>query len=273
MTIWDQIALLKAADAAGLAMRQDGSETKALLLKMKKSYEKALSEVFTKHFETGHLELHQTNSKPKYQSIDDPLPEEHLYSRALEFQSKVLFRPMAHAASCTFFHDWFNNENGMDGAFSSNFDAQEFSRDELQRWLSFHGVESAYQFKKVEPRIEVDPPVQQKVDTKLLATPEELLRAFGAWGLKKAWFDCLGNHGWLFEARKRVGRGGNSPRKPLFCPLMVMSGLTTQTKPRKGYRQRISVEKGWKLLKACFPLVYEANAAQAPLDEQGLKYW
>lgn len=272
MSIWDQIALLTAEDAAGLAIRQDESETKALILKMKKSYNKARSVVFAKYYETCRQELNKSDTTPTCQSLEAPLPVEHLYSNVLQIHAMLLFRPDANPASSTLFYEWYCDESGKDGAFSSNFDAQEFRREELHRWLSFHGIESAYQFKKAEAPIEVDPPVQQKVDTRLLATPEELLRAFGVWGLKETWFDCLGNHGWLVEARKRVGRGGNSPRKPLFCPLLVMRGLTTRIKPRKGFRPRISVEKGWKLLEAKFPLVYEANIDQAPDDEQGLTY-
>ena len=269
MSIWDQINLLSAGDAAKLALPGNESEAKALLIKMKKSYSKALGEIFTKHHETGHPEFHQTNFKPRYQFIDVPLPEEHLYSRALEMQSMVLFRPNASAASCAFFHDWYRDENGNDGAFSSNFDAQEFSRDELHRWLSFHGIGSAYQFKKVETSTEDDTSKQQPIDIKLLATPEELLKAFRVWGLKKTWFNCLGNHDWLLEARVRVGVGGNNSKAPLFCPLRVMIGLTTRTKPRKGSQPRTSLEKGWKLLKINFPLVYQANAHLAPDDDQG----
>ena len=63
MSIWDQINLLSAGDAAKLALPDNESEAKALLIKMKKSYSKALGEIFTKHYETGHPEFNQTNSK------------------------------------------------------------------------------------------------------------------------------------------------------------------------------------------------------------------
>lgn len=119
--------------------------------------------------------------------------------------------------------------------------------------------------------IESDTANQTKLalDLTVLATPAQLLSAFGVWGLKKTWFNCLGNHDWLLEARVRVGVGGNNSKAPLFCPLRVMIGLTTRTKPRKGSQPRTSLEKGWKLLKINFPLVYQANAHLAPDDDQG----
>lgn len=251
MSIWDQISLLTAVDAANLALPDNESEAKALFIKMKKSYAKALGEVFTKHLDTGHPELGEANSKPKYQSLDAPLPEEYLYSRALEMQSMVLFRPKASAASCSFFHDWYRDENGVDGAFSSNFDAQEFSRDELHRWLSFHGIESAYPFVKFPPSsVESVPP--EPLDTKVLATPAELLRAFGVWGLKEDWFNSPSKQSWLLAARKQIGVGGNRPKPPLYCPYEVMFGLATKTRPRNGAK-RMSQEKGLQVLRIRFP--------------------
>lgn len=269
MSLWDQFDRFTAADAATLAIQNNQSEAKALLTKIRKAYEKALSETFLKHYETGHPASRANNKTPQYQSIDDPLPASHLYSWALVLQAKLLFRPNPSEASCIFFHEWHKNETGSDGAFSSNFDAQEFSRDELHRWLTFHKIESDYQFKKVETATEDKASTHQTIDIKLLATPEELLKAFGVWGLKKTWFNCLGNHGWLLEARRRVGVGGNSSKPPLFCPLWVMLGLATQTKPRKGFSPRVSIGKGWERLKINFPLVYQANLHLAPDDDQG----
>lgn len=248
MSLWDQINLLTAGDAAKLAVPVNESETKALFIKMKKSYAKARGEIFTKHYETGHPEINQTNSKPKYQSIDAPLPEEHLYSRALEMQSKVLFRPDASAASCAFFHDWYRDENGEDGAFSSNFDAQEFSRDELHRWLTFHEIESAYQFKKVETSAADDAPTQQTIDINLLATPEELSKAFGVWGLKKTWFNCIGNHDWLLNARRRVGVGGNQSKAP-FLPTIGDDWLGHPNQTPQGFSTKGQLREGLEAAK------------------------
>ena len=269
MSLWDQFDRFTAADAATLAIQNNQSEAKALLTKIKKAYEKALSETFLKHYETGHPASLANNKTPKYQSIDDPLPVSHLYSWALVLQAKLLFRKNPSEASCKFFHEWYKDENGSDGAFSSNFDAQEFSRDELHRWLTFHKIESDYQFEKVETSTEDNAPTEKIIDIKLLATPEQLLKAFGVWGLKKTWFNCIGNHDWLLEARWRVGVGGNNSKAPLFCPLRVMVGLATRTKPRKGSPPRISLEKGWERLRISFPLVHQANVHLAPDDDQG----
>ena len=266
MSIWDQINLLTAVDAAGLAVPDNESEVKALFIKMKKSYEKALAEIFTKHLETGHPELHQSNSKFKYRSIDDPLPEEPLYSRALEIQAKVLFRTNASKASCEFFHDWYRNQDGEDGAFSSSFDAQEFSRDELHRWLTFHEIESAYPFIKSPPTtVEPVPPVV--VDTKVLATPAELLKAFGIWGLKKDWFNSPSKQSWLLAARKQMGVGGNRPKPPLYCPYEVMFGIATKTRPRNGAK-RMSQQKGWQVLRNHFPDAHYKFQAFEIADDQ-----
>jgi hypothetical protein len=266
MSIWDQINLLTAGDAAKLAFPDNESEAKALFIKMMKSYSKALSEISTKHLETGHPELNQTNFKPKYQSIDAPLPEEHLYSRALEMQSKVLFRPNAIEASCIFFHDWYRDENGTDGAFSSNFDVQDFSREELHRWLTFHGIESAYQFIKFPPT-SVEPVPPELLDTRVLATPAELIRAFGMWGLNKDWFDSPSNQSWLLAARKRIGVGGNQSKPPLYCPYEVMCGLATKTRPRNGAK-RMSQKKGWRVLRNNFPEAYHKFQALEIADDQ-----
>ena len=269
MSLWDQFDRFTAVDAATLAIQNNESEAKALLTKMRKAYDKALGETFHKYYDTSYQATQADNIKIRYQSIDDPLPDLYLYSWALVLQAKVLFRPNPSEASYKFFQEWYTNETGSDGAFSSNFDAQEFSRDELHKWLTLNEIKSTYQFKEIETPKEDDAPAEQKIDTKLLATPEELLRAFGVWGLKKTWFNCLGNHDWLLVARRRAGVGGNSSKAPLFCPLQVMRGLATQTKPRKGSRPRVSIEKGWQRLKISFPLVYQANEHLAPDDDQG----
>ena len=46
MSLWDQFELFLAVDAAGLAIPTNYSEKKALLNKMRDSYEKAVDEVF-----------------------------------------------------------------------------------------------------------------------------------------------------------------------------------------------------------------------------------
>jgi len=262
MSLWDRFDLFKAADAAGLAFPANASEARALLTKMQKSYEKALGETFLKHYETGHPERRNTGTEIKYPSFDTPLPEVHLYSRMLEMHAMVLFRPDFSSASCSCFHDWHKDETGSDGVFSCNFEAQEFSRDELHRWLTFHGIESEYTFR---PPAVVAPAPPQPLDTTVLATPTELLNAFGVRGLKKDWFNAPRKHSWLLAARKRKGVGGNRAKPALYCPYEVMVGLTTKTKPR-GEARRMRDERGWKILEHHFPNTYSKFEA---LDIRG----
>lgn len=91
-------------------------------------------------------------------------------------------------------------------------------------------------------------------DFGLLASRDELIAAFGAWGLKPAWFATPKGHQWLFKARKVKGRGQRGHVAPaLYCPYEVMNGLVSQIRGR----QRMSTEKGWKLLADNFPAVYD----------------
>jgi hypothetical protein len=189
MSLWDKLDRFSAADAAALAVPNDASEGRALLIRMQKGYEKALSETVFKHQDTAHPGVRGHGSALRYGSFDVPLPEEHLYSWALELHAKLLFRPDFHVVSCQAFHNWVREEAGSHGAFSCNFGAQEFSRDELYRWLTFHGIESAYAFKRLAPTTPVVPVAPKPLDITVLATPEDLLKAFGQWGLKKDWFN------------------------------------------------------------------------------------
>jgi hypothetical protein len=95
---------------------------------MQKGYGKALTETFLKHYETGHPEYEKSAKEIKYDSFESPPREPHLYSRISEMHAMVLFRPDLSAASCSCFHGWHKDETGLDGVFSCNFEAQEFSR-------------------------------------------------------------------------------------------------------------------------------------------------
>jgi hypothetical protein len=265
MSLWDQFDLFKAADAADLAFPGNASEAKALLTKMQMGYGKALSETFLKHYETGHPGSIKSGVENRYPPFDTPLPEAHLYSRMLEMHAMVLFRPDFSPASCSCFHDWHKDETGLDGVLSCNFDAQEFSRDELHRWLTFHGIESVYAFRP--PAVVAHAP-SEPLDEAVLATPEELVKAFGVGRLKEDWFNSPRKHGWLLAARKRVGVGGNQAKPALYCPYEVMVGLATKTRPRDK-APRMREEKGWQILRRCFP---EAHAKFAHRYDGGQSY-
>lgn len=112
------------------------------------------------------------------------------------------------------------------------------------------------------------PSATQTPDFKLLATPKQLIDAFGAFtDMKAEWFKSLKDKPALFAARKVAGRGGRETYgfDPLFCPLEVMQWLTDPK--RKTGSKRLSQNKGWQLLKSHFPDVYNKNSAASPLDD------
>lgn len=93
----------------------------------------------------------------------------------------------------------------------------------------------------------------EKVDFSLLATPDELITAFGAFtGMDASWFRKITDKPRLHEARRFAGTRGKGGTKPLFCPLAVMLWLIG---PRKVGRT-MSASKGWEMLEKHFPHVY-----------------
>ena len=104
---------------------------------------------------------------------------------------------------------------------------------------------------------------ESQVDDTLLATHEELLGAFGKWGLKKTWFDDLNSHKWLFNARKRVGQGKNL--KPLFCPFTVMEGMIHNVRKKNRLRDITA----WRTLEHKFPVVYAVFEDRDPREPTG----
>ena len=104
------------------------------------------------------------------------------------------------------------------------------------------------------------------IDFDLLATRDQLLTAFKAWGLQSAWFGDLNSHSWLKAARRIKGQGQRGHIiEPLFCPLAVMNGLSTSIRGR----DRLSQTKGWSILEHHFPQVSHANSIADPRDPSG----
>ena len=269
MSLWNKLELFSAADAAGLVTGDHKSETKALLNQMRDAYENAVGETFTKHYEITHPLSQAYPKQVQYHSLTDPLPEGLLYSRALDMQTRLLFRPHPEEVSYKFFNEWYNNHTDKNHAFSCNFDVQKFDRKELQRWLAFHDIESDYPFVRAGSPAAANPPSPEPIDLAVLATPAQLLGAFGQWGLKRGWFNEPRKHPWLLAARKQPGKGGNKPIAPLYCPYEAMIGLTTQSRPRNA-AVRTSKEKGFKLLERFFPAVYAKFEIMAPDADQSL---
>lgn len=113
--------------------------------------------------------------------------------------------------------------------------------------------------------VELNVPSGSYLDYAGLATPDELVAAFGGFGLKRSWFNDLKSRQWLLGAGKVLGQGQRGRRRePLFCPLEVMIGLV-----EKSRKSRLSVNAGWRILEHKFPAVYAANSVGDPRDPPG----
>lgn len=157
-------------------------------------------------------------------------------------------------------------------------------RAELCRWIEAMGLPSAYDFRepsrndhaKHAPMPDVDSasnettpapqavPVAQPeaIDFGMLATPEQLINAFGNFtGMRKDWFDNLTDTPRLLAARKVVGTGGKQHTPPLFCPFEVMQWLIDKKRKKGG---KVSAEKAWQLLQGNFEKVYNRHSVGDP---------
>lgn len=100
----------------------------------------------------------------------------------------------------------------------------------------------------------------------LLATPDQLFDAFGAWGLREEWFADLNSHKWLLNSRKVKGRGQRGQViEPLFLVFSVMTGLMKNVRKVK----RLSDDTAWRVLAHKFPKVYAAFQSHDPRDPSG----
>ncbi len=257
MSLWDGVKLLSAADAAYLAIPKDEPELKALLTRMRDSYERAVAEVVSKRFELSHPNALGNKKFVRYYSLDDPLPEGLLYSRALAMHVTRIFQPNPSEISIQSFYDWCKNLSGKTSTSSCKFEIQKFDRDELKRWFDFHQIVSAYDFVRINDPPPEDSSGTEPLDVSTLANPDRLLEAFSRHGLHKAWFDSPKSHSWLLNARKKIGVGGNRSKPPLYCPYEVMLGVTTQIRRGSDAPPRLSEETGWSVLKHHFPEAFE----------------
>lgn len=96
----------------------------------------------------------------------------------------------------------------------------------------------------------------------LLATPAELIGAFGAFtGMTKTWFNSPKDTPQLLAARHTAGQGGKHFREPLYFVLAVVQWLI-DPKRRKG--KPMSEATGWRIMENKFPKVYEEYQSLAP---------
>lgn len=101
----------------------------------------------------------------------------------------------------------------------------------------------------------------QALDTRLLATKDELISAFGPFtGMNADWFNNLKDTPGLLEARQVAGVGGRGGKPALFNPFTVMQWLIG---PRNKGRP-ISPHKAWEMLEKHFSRVYNAHSIGDP---------
>jgi len=268
MTVWDKHEDFLAEEAAGLVV-SGSSEIAALLSLMRNSYVEAYGQLALKYacLYEG-LEVEGDAEEIIYRANQDQLPEDWLYSNSLHAYHEVLFgtpdnsHPDEDAIKDAqlLYRAFQKEKSGNHPVMSSQFEIQQFSRKEIDRWLLLNDISSQYAFVPTEPR-----PYVQPIDPSVLATPKQLLAAFESWGLKERWFDEPKKHLWLLHARKVLGKGGNRPIPPLYCPYEVMVGLRTKT--RSG-RKPFSEDKGLKVLKAHFPATFNRLEGFLPPDDR-----
>lgn len=154
MSVWNQHDDFLGKEVAELAIT-DASESVGLLSLMHKAYDLALRETETKYlFITDKIEIDGEPALQPYRFKEDPLPEDGLYSVALETYKELLFNSKAaeqqggqsQAEVHKLFDTFRNEKNGEHPSLSSQFEIQQFSRKEISRWLQLNEIESIYPF-------------------------------------------------------------------------------------------------------------------------------
>jgi hypothetical protein len=266
MSVWDQYADFLAKEAAYLATENE-FDSVGLLKLMRDAYEKAKHETYIKYeliSDPARMVLYGRNGAVipnRYQSVNDPLPVDALYSSVLMGHIQEIFDfeddSDLHNAFIEHYKSWRNNNSSSYHGASCHFDLQRFKRKEIDRWLNLRGIESKYAFVQNNTTSMLSQGNELKsieaIDTSVLAAPYELIAIFEKRGLDKQWFNDLKNHSWLKVARKTKGRGGKNPILPLYCPYEVMVGLRTDSRAAKN---RYTEETGWRLLRENFPRAY-----------------
>jgi hypothetical protein len=134
---------------------------------------------------------------------------------------------------------------------------------DIDAWLAAQGV--GYRFPRLATDGDATPDTASSIDFALLASPEQLIKAFGAFtGMDKSWFSNITDKPKLLKARKHEGVGGKNYAPPWFCPFEVMLWLVD--KKRKVGRP-MTREAGWRMLRQHWPNVYDKNLALSPLED------
>ena len=200
ISVWDQHADFLAKQVADLAT-SNASESAGLLSLMRKDYEKALNEIEMKYLcITNQLEINGDSSLLPYHSIEDPLPEDGLFSVALEAYKSLLFDSTAAAKYSEqlqtdeqlFFENFRKEKLGEHSSLSSQFEIQQFSRQEISRWLNQRGVVSKYLF---APGTSIEP---KENTTREVKTAD-----------RKGWLDIVGPYVIEVQRTRRIGTAKN----------------------------------------------------------------
>lgn len=126
-------------------------------------------------------------------------------------------------------------------------------------WLNW-AIKRGLYSQKQDPGAILSTPVvggseSEPIPWHLLATPEELIAAFGVFtGMNKAWFNKVQDKPQLLAARYKVGVSGRGGTEPLFYVFPVMQWLID---PKRKIGTKITELTGWRMLKAHFPKVHE----------------
>jgi len=108
----------------------------------------------------------------------------------------------------------------------------------------------------------VSPPGAPDTPWHLLATPTQLIAAFGTTtGISRAWFNNAKDTPQLLAARHTAGQGGKNSREPFYAVFAAMQWLID---PKRGKGNRIESATGWRILKSQFPKVYDEYQAFEP---------
>lgn len=105
-------------------------------------------------------------------------------------------------------------------------------------------------------------PVESAEPYDLLATPTELIDAFGVFtGMGKTWFSKPKDRPQLLAARHTAGKGGRKGREPLYYVFSVMQYLID---PKRRGGKTMQEATGWRILKNKFREVYDEHQDLAP---------
>lgn len=199
---------------------------------------------------SGPLELRESQGKPQKDFIDEEFKD---ICRSLAIQPLMRWRPsITGYPSSPHQDDMYSIAHeefvGVAGRYGLAVEVRENVAPEPERNFHHTQVDSSL------------------VDFARLATPDELIAAFGKFtGMDASWFHNLKDSPALLAARKHKGTGGRKFTTPLFCPYEVMLWLLDEGR-KKG--RHIQPDTAWRMFKQHFPKAYEPRAIGDPNEDE-----